>query len=112
MRMDATTDKLYTISEGSKKILTQLEDPVRVKFYFSFHNEQLPPSLKTYAQRVVELLEEYQTISSGKMTLEVFDPKPDTEEEEWAIRYGIEAPKLPNGESIFLAPHFFKWIKK
>ena len=40
------------------------------------------------------------------MTLEVFDPKPDTEEEEWAIRYGIEAPKLPNGESIFFGATF------
>ena len=108
LRIDATTDKLYTISEGSKKILTELEDPVRVKFYFSFHNEQLPPSLKTYAQRVVELLGEYQTISSGKMTLEVFDPKPDTEEEEWAIRYGMEAPKLPNGDSIFFGATFLQ----
>jgi len=108
LRIDATTDKLYTISEGSKKILTKLEDPVRVKFYFSFHNEQLPPSLKTYAQRVVELLGEYQTISSGKMTLEVFDPKPDTEEEEWAIRYGMEAPKLPNGDSIFFGATFLQ----
>ena len=108
LRIDATTDKLYTISEGSKKILTKLEDPVRVKFYFSFHNEQLPPSLKTYAQRVVELLGEYQTISSGKMTLEVFDPKPDTEEEEWAIRYGMEAPKLPTGDSIFFGATFLQ----
>ena len=40
LRIDATTDKLYTISEGSKKILTKLEDPVLVKFYFSFHNEK------------------------------------------------------------------------
>ena len=108
LRIDATIEKLYTISEGSKKILTELEDPVRVKFYFSFHNEQLPPSLKTYAQRVVELLGEYQTISSGKMTLEVFDPKPDTEEEEWAIRYGMEAPKLPNGDSIFFGATFLQ----
>ena len=92
--------QLYTISEVQKNI-DEIKDPVRVKLYFSFHNEQLPPSLKTYAQRVVELLKEYQTISSEKITLEVFDPKPDTEEEEWAIRYGIEAPKLPNGESIF-----------
>ena len=108
LRIDATTDKLYTISEGSKKILTKLEDPIRIKFYFSVHNEQLPPSLKIYAQRVVELLGEYQTISSGKMTLEVFDPKPDTEEEEWAIRYGIEAPKLPNGDSIFFGATFLQ----
>ena len=60
LRLDATTDKLYTISEGSKKILTNLKDPVRIKFYFSFQNKQLPPNLKTYAQRVVELLSEYQ----------------------------------------------------
>ena len=108
LRIDATTDKLYTISEGSKKILTKLEDPIRIKFYFSVHNEQLPPSLKIYAQRIVELLGEYQTISSGKITLEVFDPKPDTEEEEWAIRYGIEAPKLPNGDSIFFGATFLQ----
>ena len=108
LRIDATTDKLYTISEGSKKILTKLEDPIRIKFYFSVHNEQLPPSLKIYAQRIVELLGEYQTISSGKMTLEVFDPKPDTEEEEWAIRYGIEAPKLPNGDSIYFGATFLQ----
>ena len=108
LRIDATTDKLYTISEGSKKILTKLEDPIRIKFYFSVHNEQLPPSLKIYAQRIVELLGEYQTISSGKMTLEVFDPKPDTEEEEWAIRYGIKAPKLPNGDSIYFGATFLQ----
>ena len=106
LRLDATTDKLYTISDGSKKILTNLKDLVRVKFYFSFQNEQLPPNLKTYAQRVVELLGEYQEIASGKITLEVFDPKPDTEEEEWATRYGIKAPKLPNGDSIFFGATF------
>ena len=106
LRLDATTDKLYTISDGSKKILTNLKDPVLVKFYFSFQNEQLPPNLKTYAQRVVELLGEYQKIASGKITLEVFDPKPDTEEEEWATRYGIKAPKLPNGDSIFFGATF------
>ncbi len=108
LRLDVTTDKLYTISEGSEKILTKLEEPVRVKFYFSFHNEQLPPSLKTCAQQIFELLEEYQTISSGKMTFEGFDPKPDTEEEEWAIRYGIKAPKVPNGESIFFGATFLQ----
>ena len=108
LRLDATTDKLYTISEGSKKILTNLKDPVRIKFYFSFQNKQLPPNFKTYAQRVVELLSEYQKIASGKIILEVFDPKPDTEEEEWATRYGIEAPKLPNGDSIFFGATFLQ----
>jgi ABC-type uncharacterized transport system involved in gliding motility auxiliary subunit len=109
LRIDATTDKLYTISDGSKKILTDLKDPVRVKFYFSFHNEQLPLSLKAYAQRVVELLREYETVSSGKLILEVFDPKPYTEQEEWAVRYGIQSPTLPNGDTIFFGASFLQF---
>ena len=48
-----------------------------------------------------EVLEEYENLSSGRITLESFDPKPDTEEEEWAERYGINAVTLPQGSRLY-----------
>lgn len=102
LRLDVTDDNLFTISEGTKQILEELEDTVLVKFYFSRSNEALPPEFKTYAQRVEDLLGEYANLAEGKIKLEVFDPKPDTEEEEWAGKYGISQVNLPNGETFYL----------
>ena len=59
LRYDLTEERLYTISEGSRKILAGLTDPVRINFYYSRSNSELPTNLKIYAQRVQELLEEY-----------------------------------------------------
>ena len=35
LRFDLTEERLYTISEGSRKILESLKDPVRINFYYS-----------------------------------------------------------------------------
>ena len=101
LRFDLTEERLYTISEGSRKILESLKDPVRINFYYSKNNAELPPNFKTYAQRVQELLEEYAAISGGKLILEISDPKPDTEEEEWAKKYGIKTITLPSGNTVY-----------
>tara|TARA_Y100001970_G_scaffold252466_1_gene326307 strand:+ start:822 stop:2711 length:1890 start_codon:yes stop_codon:yes gene_type:complete len=101
LRIDLTEDKLYTISDGSREILESLNEPVRIKYYFSKNNEELPPNFKTYALRVQEILEEFEKISSGKIILEILDPKPDTEEEEWAQKYGIKTIALSSGQKAF-----------
>ena len=38
LRFDLTEERLYTISEGSRKILDSLKDPVRINFYYSRSN--------------------------------------------------------------------------
>lgn len=101
LRFDLTEERLYTISAGSRKILSNLEEPVRINFYYSRNNAELPPNFKTYAQRVQELLEEYAVLSNGKVILEISDPKPDTEEEEWAQKYGIKTITLPSGNTVY-----------
>ena len=101
LRSDLTEDSLYTISDGSRKILENLTEPVRIKFYYSRSNGELPPNFKTYAQRVEELLEEYSNISKGMLLLNISDPKPDTEEEEWAKKYGIKTITLPSGSVAY-----------
>lgn len=100
-RLDITEDRLFTISEGSREILQDLKDPLLVKLYFSRSSEELPNSFKTYGQRVEDLLGEYEALSGGRLELQIFDPKPDSEEEEWAQKYGIEAVTLPSGNAVY-----------
>ncbi len=101
LRYDLTEERLYTISEGSRKILAGLTDPVRINFYYSRNNSELPPNFKIYAQRVQELLEEYVALSKGMVVLKILDPKPDTDEEEWAQKYGIKPITLPSGNTVY-----------
>ena len=101
LRYDLTEERLYTISEGSRKILAGLTDPVRINFYYSKNNSELPPNFKIYAQRVQELLEEYVALSKSMVVLKILDPKPDTDEEEWAQKYGIKPITLPSGNTVY-----------
>jgi len=90
LRLDLTSEKLYTLSKGSKAILGQLESDVTLKFYFSSSSAEMPMMLKTYADQVQDLLKEYELAGKGRVILEAYDTRPDSDAEEWAQRYGIE----------------------
>ncbi|MDF7801448.1 GldG family protein [Pontiellaceae bacterium B1224] len=93
-RVDVTEDKLYTLSDGTKQLLGNLDRDVTLKFYFSKSNDRLPVPTKNFAARVRDLLKEYESRSDGYLVVEEFDPKPDSDEEEWAQRYGLQAQSL------------------
>ncbi len=94
MRTDVTQDKLYTLSDGTKTLLGELDRDVTLKFYFSKSNERLPIPLKNFASRVRDLLGEYKSRAGGHLVVEEFDPKPDSDAEEWAQRYGLQGQTL------------------
>ncbi len=90
LRHDFTADKLYTLSAGAKAVLAKLPSDVTLKFYFNRSSEAVPMFIKSYARQVEDLLKEYELAGRGKLTLEIYDPKPDSDDEEWAQRYGIQ----------------------
>jgi len=94
LRKDVTQDKLYTLSDGTKGLLGELDRDVTLKFYFSKSNERLPVPLKNFASRVRDLLAEYESHAGGHLAVEEFDPKPDSDAEEWAQRYGLKGQAL------------------
>ncbi|MGN0852930.1 MAG: Gldg family protein [Kiritimatiellia bacterium] len=102
LRMDLTGEKLYTLSKGSKAVLGKLENDVTLKYYFSSSSAEMPMQLKTYAQQVQNLLKEYELAGNGHLVLEAYDPKPDSDAEEWAQRYGVEPQNVnPFGQPIY-----------
>ena len=102
LRVDLTAESLYTLSSGSKAVLGKLEEDVTIKYYVSSSAADMPMALKTYAQRVENLLKEYVRASNDHIVLEAYDPKPDSDAEEWAQRYGIEPQTVnPFGSPIY-----------
>jgi len=90
LRADMTAEKLYTLSKGSKAVLGQLTEDVTFKYYVSTSSAEMPMALKTYANQVGNLLKEYERAAGGRLVVEEYDPKPDSDAEEWAQRYGVE----------------------
>lgn len=94
LRVDCTEQKVYSLSAGSKALMKKLPAQVTLKFYYSRSSEKMPMFFKAYADQVDYLLRSYAMQSDGNVVLEKFDPKPDTDSEEWAQRYGIEGQQL------------------
>ncbi len=101
-RIDLTESKLYSISEGTERIVRSLDEPVNLYFFFSQEASAQSPRLRAYAQRVRELLEEITQRSKGKLRLNVIDPEPFSEEEDRAAEFGLSAvPINASGESLY-----------
>jgi ABC-type uncharacterized transport system involved in gliding motility auxiliary subunit len=101
-KWDMTQERLYTLSGGTKSIVGSLQDQITAKFYCSQTAMANVPVLKDYAARVLQMLREYQSVSRGKLSLEILDPRPDTEVEEWAERYGLQGMPASTGDKLFL----------
>ena len=64
----------------------------------------MPPELKPYAQEIEDLLGEYQQAGKGKIILEKYDPKPDSDAEDSARLNGVQGEPLTEmgGDDIYL----------
>ena len=100
-RVDLTEGKVFTLSEGTRAILTKLESPVKIRYYYT-QGEATPVGLRTYAQRVEDLLNEFRAVSDGKVIVEKYNPQPDSDAEESATLDGIEGQMLNTGEKFYL----------
>lgn len=89
IRADLTEENLYTLSDGTRAILDDLDSVVTIKFFFSSSAPEVPAPLKFFAREIEDLLREYEIAGRGKIAVEKHDPRPDTETEEWAERYGL-----------------------
>mgnify|MGYP000423825854 CR=1 FL=1 len=102
VRFDLTENKLYTLSDGTKRILEKLDQPVTLTLYFSDKASSQLPALRTYAQRVEELLEEYVGLSDGKLQFNKVDTEPFSEAEDEAALAGLQGvPAGARGDEIY-----------
>ncbi len=104
-KVDITEQKLYTLSDGTKSILSKLNQPITAKlFYAKTAALKGPDQIKyfnNYYEFVKSLLEEYVSVSKGMINLEVIDPRPFSDAEMEAIRFGLKQYRVSEEESFF-----------
>jgi ABC-type uncharacterized transport system involved in gliding motility auxiliary subunit len=101
-RIDLTEGRLYTLSDGTRKVLGKLEAPVKIRFYFNQNDPNVPVALRVFAGRVEDLLNEMRAAANGKLVIEKLNPQPDSDAEDSAGLDGVEAQDLPSGDKFYL----------
>jgi ABC-2 type transport system permease protein len=104
VRLDVTDHKLYSLSDGTKAILARLNQPIKMKLYYTRTAAMKGPDqirfFNNYASFIESLLNEYASQSKGMVRLEVIDPRPFTDEEADAMRYGLRRIPMSQEESF------------
>ncbi len=105
---DFTEQKLYTLSPGTQQLLSELQEPISLQYFYSNKATRDVPVLRNYAQRVEELLDAYVRMADGQLRLEVIDPEAFSEDEDRAAALGLQAvPLEQEGAQLYfgLAAH-------
>jgi ABC-type uncharacterized transport system involved in gliding motility auxiliary subunit len=101
-RFDLTADGLYTLSPGTRQIIDGAHRPLWLTLYFSQHATRDLPQLRSYEQRVNEMLQEMVARSHGRIRLQVVDPVPYSDDEASAEGNGLTPISGgTNGERVF-----------
>lgn len=105
LKVDVTDQNLYTLSDGTKSILAKLNQPVKVKLYYAktaaLKGSDQIQYFNNYYEFVKALLEEYAGESKGMIDLQIIDPRPFSEDEAQALRYGLKRFPITDEENFF-----------
>lgn len=99
VKADFTKEGLYTISEGTRKALSTIDEPIDIRVYFSQKLGEAAPSFAKNFERVRTLLEQYRSISGNKLQISYIDPEPFSDAEDRAVAAGLRGIRLnPEGD--------------
>jgi ABC-type uncharacterized transport system involved in gliding motility auxiliary subunit len=91
---DLTEGSVFTISDGTRQILSGIDEPISVQLYFSKRLGEMAPSHARYFERVQALLERYRDLSGGKLQVSYLDPEPFSDAEDRAVAAGLQGRRL------------------
>ena len=87
-RLDFTEQKLYSLSKGTRKVISDLDDVLTIKFYAS---KELPTEVSLIYRHIKDTLQDYENASGGKLQLIQKFPDNDEKAAEDAQAQGIQA---------------------
>ncbi len=90
-RVDLTENRQYTLSEGTYRVLENMQEPVTLYFFFSQEASGELPQVRSYARWIGEMLDDMADRSDGKLEIRTIDPEPFSREEDEAARFGLQS---------------------
>lgn len=104
--VDLTAEREFTLHDGTLDVVKKLPSDVEVTLYWSTTEPSVPATIKSHARRIQGLLAALVKKSHGKLTLQLLNPEPDTEEELDAIRHGLRRVPMSSGDYFYLGATF------
>jgi ABC-type uncharacterized transport system involved in gliding motility auxiliary subunit len=108
VRSDLTENGLYTLSDGTIRILESIPEPIDIYFFFSDKATADKTTadnlyLRTYAGRVRETLQEFAEYSGDNLRLTLVDPISFSEDEDRAAQFGLQGINLGSSpEAVYM----------
>jgi len=91
VRLDLTENNRYTLSEASRDIAKEVDDPVTVTAYFS---SDLPPQLERGREEFRNFLEEFRAYSGDNLEYRFVDPNESQQKGQEAQQSGVRPVML------------------
>jgi ABC-type uncharacterized transport system involved in gliding motility auxiliary subunit len=102
VRIDMTTDKLWTTTASTSKLVGNLEERLIVEAYFS-PKENLPLSMTSTRDWADNFLDEITQLGKGRVIVQRFDPNSDAAIAKAASRLGIKPLNLRSQSATSLS---------
>ena len=100
--IDFTSTKTFTLSKGTKNVLANIEEPIRIEFIYSRSLSKNIPIIQNYANQIEGLISRYVGLSKGKIEFQIIEPEPYSDEEDYVERFGIQGfPVDQEGSNIY-----------
>ena len=100
--VDFTSTKTFTLSSGTKRVIDEIEEPLKITFVYSRDLSKNIPIIQNYANQVQGLLNRYSDLASGKIELNFIEPEPYSDDEDYVNRYGVQGfPIDQEGSKVY-----------
>ncbi len=100
--IDFTSTKTFTLSKGTKNVLANIEEPLKIEFIYSRSLSKNIPIIQNYANQIEGLISRYVGLAKGKIEFQIIEPEPYSDEEDYVERYGVQGfPVDQEGSNIY-----------
>lgn len=93
-RVDLTEDGLFSMTDSTRKVLSNIDEPITLRVYYTQALGQQAPQFATYFERVKALLERYRDLARGKIHLSFISPLPFSDAEDRAVAAGLRGARM------------------
>jgi len=100
--IDFTSTKTFTLSKGTKNVLANIKEPLKIEFIYSRSLSKNIPIIQNYANQIEGLISRYVGLAKGKIEFQIIEPEPYSDEEDYVERFGVQGfPVDQEGSNVY-----------
>ena len=89
-QIDFTEEGIFTLTSSTRKVIAEIKSPITAKLYYSPILGRRNAAVRLMFDKVRLLLNQYASLSNGKIELKIYNPLPLSNTEDRAIAGGLQ----------------------